>query len=153
MAKSRIFEKKKMSTTKTVFTEINPIDYIHSLQLSEQKLQDSISFLHFFEKVSGYEPKMWGPSIIGFGKYAYKYESGHGGEAPMLGFSPRKAAFSLYVFTGLESHEHLLENLGKFTKGKACIYVKKASDIHFDVLEKLMTATLTYLRETYKEVV
>lgn len=142
-----------MSTTKTVFTEVKPLDYIQSLQLSPQKQGDSIEFMHFFEKISGFEPKMWGPSIVGFGKYAYTYDSGHSGEAPMLGFSPRKAAFSLYVFTGLEAHEHLLEGLGKFTKGKACIYVKKASDINFDVLEKLMLATLKYLRETYKEVV
>lgn len=142
-----------MSTTKTIFTEVKPLDYIHSLQLSELKLHDSIVFLHFFEKISGFESKMWGPSIIGFGKYAYKYDSGHGGEAPLLGFSPRKTAFSLYVFTGLEEHEHLLEGLGKFTKGKACIYVKKASDIQFDVLEKLMLTTMNYLRETYKEVI
>ena len=68
-------------------------------------------------KISGHEPKMWGPSIIGFGNYHYKFDSGHEGDAPLIGFSPRKAAISLYVFTGLEEHKGLLEELGKF-KGK-----------------------------------
>ena len=142
-----------MPQNKTTWTDVKVNEFIESLEYTEAKKSDVFTFLTFFEKVSGYEPKMWGPSIIGFGKYAYKYDSGHGGEAPMLGFSPRKAAFSLYVFTGLETHEHLLEGLGKFTKGKACIYVKKASDIQFDVLEKLMLSTMTYLRETYKELI
>lgn len=72
---------------------------------------------------------MGGPSIIGFGAYHYTYESGHEGDAPLPGFSPRKAAISLYVFTGLKEHEYLLKDLGKFKMGKACIYIKKLSDI------------------------
>jgi hypothetical protein len=92
---------------------------------------------------------MWGPSIIGFGSYSYTYPSGHSGEAPLIGFSPRKAAFSLYVFTGLSEHEHLLEELGKHTIGKACIYVKKLSDIDIKVLKALMKHTITYLQKTH----
>jgi hypothetical protein len=93
---------------------------------------------------------MWGPSIVGFGSYHYKYESGHEGDAPMVGFSPRKAAISLYVFSGLKDHEYLLDGLGKFTMGKACIYVKKLSDIHQPVLIKIMQESIKYLKEKYE---
>ena len=92
---------------------------------------------------------MWGPSIIGFGSYHYKYSSGHEGDAPLAGFSPRKAAISLYVFTGLAEHEHLLKDLGKFKMGKACIYVKKLSDINLQVLATLIRETIKYLRSKY----
>jgi hypothetical protein len=92
---------------------------------------------------------MWGAGIIGFGQYHYKYASGHEGDAPLVGFSPRKTAYSLYVFTGLPEHEHLLADLGKFTMGKACIYVKKLSDIRLDVLKNLCLASIDYLRKTY----
>jgi hypothetical protein len=92
---------------------------------------------------------MWGPSIIGFGSYHYKYASGHEGNAPMLGFSPRKAAISLYVFTGLQEHRHLLDNLGKYKMGKACIYIKQLSDIDEKVLKTIMKESIRYLKATY----
>jgi len=90
--------------------------------------------------------------MIGFGKYHYKSErSRQEGDWPLVGFSPRKAAISLYVYTGSKQHEHLLEGLGKFKMGKACLYVKKLSDINIDALQKLMGATIEFLREKYKE--
>jgi len=95
---------------------------------------------------SGFEPKMWGPSIIGFGSYHYKYASGHEGDAPILGFSPRKTAFSLYVFC-TEQQNALLENLGDLKMGKSCIYAKKLSDINLQVLEKLCKSTIAYHNE------
>jgi Domain of unknown function (DU1801) len=101
------------------------------------------------QKITGYPPKMWGPSIIGFGSYHYKYDSGHEGIMPLSGFSPRKSAFSLYVFTGEKEHEYLLEDLGKFKMGKACIYVKKLSDIDLYQLKKLMLATIDFLETKY----
>lgn len=104
------------------------------------------------QSVTGFEPKMWGPSIIGFGRYHYKYASGHEGEMPLVGFSPRKAAISLYVFTGRKEHEHLLENLGKFRKGKSCIYVNKLADIDQDALKQLMTETIHFLHEKYGKI-
>jgi hypothetical protein len=100
---------------------------------------------------TGYEPKMWGPSIIGFGSYHYKSEkSRQEGDWPLIGFSPRKAAISLYVYTGAKEHEYLLKDLGKFKMGKACIYVKKLSDINQDVLRKLMKGTIDYLQTKYR---
>jgi hypothetical protein len=94
---------------------------------------------------------MWGPGIIGFGYYHYKYDSGHEGDMPLVGFSPRKAAFSLYVFTGLEEHQHLLEHLRKFKMGKACIYVNKLADIDLEVLTTLVKETINYLKLIYGE--
>jgi hypothetical protein len=99
---------------KTQTTQANVLDFINSFANTEQKRQDSMELLKLMQQTTGFEPKMWGPSIIGFGNYYYKYSSGHQGNAPLIGFSPRKAAISLYVFTGLEEHKYLLEGLGKF---------------------------------------
>lgn len=93
---------------------------------------------------------MWGSSIIGFGKYHYKSDrSNQEGDWPLVAFSPRKAAISLYVFSGAPEHERLLKDLGKFTIGKACIYIKRLSDINNEELEKLITATVTFLENKY----
>ena len=102
------------------------------------------------KKITGHEARMWGPSIIGFGKYHYKYASGHEGDAPLMGFSPRKAAISLYVYIGLGEHEHLLNGLGKFKMGKFCIYIKRLSDIDRQKLKVLMTESLKYMQTKYK---
>lgn len=138
-----------MAKNKTQITEVKVEDFIESFANTEQKKQDSFELIKLMKKATGFEPKMWGPSIIGFGSYHYKYDSGHEGDASLLGFSPRKAAISLYVYTGLEKHEYLLTNLGKFKKGKACIYVNKLKDINIDELKKLMEETLKYMKEKY----
>lgn|SRR5690554_2083039 len=138
-----------MAKNKTQATEANVEEFIVSFANTEQKKQDSFTLIKLMKKLTGEEPKMWGPSIIGFGSYHYKYKSGHEGDAPLLGFSPRKSAISLYVFTGLDKHEYLLKNLGKFKKGKACIYVNKLEDIHIDELENVMKVTIDYIKEKY----
>jgi hypothetical protein len=140
-----------MAKNKTEFTGKDVEEFILENVESVQRQKDSFSLIDFMKKVTGLEPKMWGPSIIGFGSYRYKYASGHGGEAPLVGFSPRKAAISLYVFTGLEEHQHLLEGLGKFKMGKACIYAKRLSDINMEKLEVLMQETIRFLHEKYRE--
>ena len=100
---------------------------------------------------TGYEPKMWGPSIIGFGLYHYKSEkSRQEGDWPLVGFSPRKAAISLYVYSGCPGQEDLLKELGKFKMGKGCIYVKKLSDINQETLKKIMKSTIDFLQEKYR---
>lgn len=138
-----------MAKNKTAQTNENVIQFIETFATSEQKKQDSYALLQLMQEVSGYEPKMWGPTIIGFGSYHYKYDSGHEGDAPLLGFSPRKAAISLYVFTGLKEHEPLLEGLGKFKMGKSCIYANKVADINLEVLKKLMQETIVYMNNKY----
>lgn len=138
-----------MAKTKTTATGEDVIAFIERTVDNAQKRADSLVLIDFMERVSGKKAYMWGPSIIGFGSYHYVYESGHSGDAPMIGFSPRKAAISLYVFTGLQEHAHVLEGLGKYTMGKACIYVKKLSDIDLDVLEHVMRHSIDYLKEKY----
>lgn len=140
-----------MAKTKTAETEKDVKEFIREFTDSEQKRQDSYELIQLMEQVSGFKAKMWGPSIIGFGSYHYKYASGHEGDAPLLGFSPRKAAISLYVFTGEPGQDDLLKDLGKFTRGKACIYVKKMSDINQESLVKLMKNTMTLTKEKYGE--
>jgi hypothetical protein len=92
---------------------------------------------------------MWGPSIIGFGSYHYKYKTGHEGDAPLVGFSPRKAKISLYFATGDPDREALLENLGKHTTGKACVYINKMADIDVDLLRAMIKRSVSFLQETY----
>lgn len=138
-----------MAKNKTAATQQNVFDFIEEFSTTEQKKTDALQLIALMKQLSGFEPYMWGTSIVGFGTYHYKYESGHEGDAPLLGFSPRKTAISLYVFTGLEQHESLLEGLGKYKRGKACIYINKLSDIEEAVLLRVMSATLHYLRETY----
>lgn len=137
-----------MAKNKTVPTQASVTDFINAVD-NDQKRKDSFRLIELMKEISDQEPYMWGPSIIGFGNYHYVYDSGHEGDAPLLGFSPRKAAISLYIFTGLDQHKHLLDNLGKFTMGKACIYVKKLEDINEEVLVKVMKQTLAYLQEKY----
>lgn len=136
---------------KTTSTEASVLAFIEKSADTDQKKADSFELIKLMQSVSGFEPKMWGPSIIGFGNYHYKYASGHEGDAPLIGFSPRKAAISLYVFTGLDEQLHLLDNLGKFKMGKACIYVKKLSDIDTEELKNIMQTTIQYLKEQYPE--
>jgi hypothetical protein len=107
---------------KTTETEVDVIDFINSFVDNEQKKQDSFLLIQLMQKWSGFEPKMWGPTMIGFGSYHYKYASGHEGDAMLIGFSPRKAEFSLYVSAPGHENKELLTQLGKYKMGKACIY-------------------------------
>lgn len=139
-----------MAEIKTKQTNADVYEFIKAFANTEQKQTDSLEIVRLMQELSGFEPKMWGSSIIGFGSYHYKSErSRQNGDWPLVGFSPRKAAISLYVYTGLPEHEYLLCNLGKYTKGKACIYIKKLSDINTEVLIKLIIETINYLKLKY----
>tara|TARA_R110002072_G_scaffold293232_3_gene462437 strand:- start:7657 stop:8079 length:423 start_codon:yes stop_codon:yes gene_type:complete len=138
-----------MAKNKTKPTKASVTDFINAVE-NEQKRKDSYRLIELMKDVSGEEPYMWGPSIIGFGNYHYKYKSGHEGDAPILGFSPRKAAISLYAFTGLDEHKNQLDSLGKFTMGKACIYVKKLEDIDEKTLIDVMKQTISFIETTYQ---
>ncbi len=139
-----------MAKNKTTYTEIDVMDFINSYVDNEQKKADSFRLIELMQEWSGSKPKMWGPTIIGFGNYHYKYDSGHEGEAPVLGFSPRKAAFSLYVYSNTEKSKLLVNDLGKFKMSKACIYVKKLSDINISILQELCMESIQYINEHYK---
>ena len=99
-----------------------------------------------FRRVTGFAPLMWGPSIIGYGRYAYRYASGHAGEAAATGFSPRKAEHSIYILPGYQDYGAILVRLGKHRTGKACLYVRHLSDIDMDVLGELIAAGLRDLQ-------
>lgn len=131
---------------KTQVTTVNVTDFINAFVDKEQKKQDSFSLIALMQEWSGFEPKMWGPTMIGFGSYHYKYASGHEGDFFLIGFSPRKAQFSLYVTALGHDNQHLLNNLGKFTMGKACIYFKKLSDLNLIVLEQLCKETIKFVK-------
>ncbi|MEJ7739957.1 MAG: DUF1801 domain-containing protein [Chitinophagaceae bacterium] len=139
-----------MATNKTAETEISVTDFINSYVNNDQKKADSFRLIELMSEWAGFEPRMWETTIIGFGSYHYKYASGHEGDAPLIGFSPRKAEFSLYVFSPTEENKHLLDNLGKYKIGKACIYIKKLSDINIVTLEKLCKTTIAYLNEHHQ---
>ena len=138
-----------MAELKTKQTDADVTDFINTFADTEQKRKDSFELLKIMQDFTGFEPKMWGASIIGFGRYHYKStRSTQEGDWPLVGFSPRKAAISLYVYSGLPEHAYLLENLGKYKMGKACIYVKKLSDIDQEVLKKMMQETIDFLTKT-----
>ena len=139
-----------MAELKTKQTEVNVADFINTFADTEQKRKDAFELLKLMQDFTGFEPKMWGASIIGFGSYHYKSErSRQEGDWPLVGFSPRKAAISLYVYSGAPGQEELLKDLGKFKMGAGCIYVKKLSDINQDVLKKIMKATIEFLQAKY----
>lgn len=140
-----------MAKNKTTYTTESVTEFLNHIE-NKQKHADSLHLIELMRTVTKEEPKMWGPSIIGFGTYHYQYASGHSGEAPILGFSPRKAAISLYVYSGCSGQETVLSDLGKFTMGKACIYIKKLSDIKEKELLTLMKTTLSFLSTTHKRI-
>lgn len=135
---------------KTVITEQNVTDFINSYVDNEQKKKDSFQLIELLKTWSNSEPKMWGPSIIGFGTYHYKYASGHEGDAPVIAFSPRKTALTLYVYSDTEKSNLAIKNLGKYKMSKACIYVKKLSDIDVSALEILCLESIKYISENHE---
>ena len=131
-----------MAEAKTQITEVDPADFIAGVK-PESKRKDAEMLDALFRKVTGEKPQMWGPSIIGYGSYHYRYDSGREGDMCRQGFSPRKAKHSLYVLRcGEQSEEDvfapLLARLGKHSRGAACLYVNKLADIDLDVLEEMI---------------
>ncbi|CAN7535828.1 DUF1801 domain-containing protein [Paenibacillus sp. LjRoot153] len=133
---------------KTKETDSSVLEFIENVE-SIKKREDAYQLLDIFTEVTGYEAKMWGPSIIGFGTYHYKYASGHEGDAPLVGFSPRKAKISLYFATGDTDREELLKELGKHEAAKACVYINKVADINVDILKALISQSVSFLQERY----
>lgn len=139
-----------MFEPKTKVTEVRVTDFIETIE-NEKKRADAYQLLEIFKEETGMEPVMWGPSIIGFGKYHYKYATGHEGDAAIVGFSPRKAKISLYLMYDSEERTQLLEKFGKHTTGVACTYINKLADIDTDVLRTMIRRTMEIVREMYPE--
>ena len=137
-----------MAKNKTAETEVSVTDFIKAVP-DEKKQNDAFRIVDMMKSASGYEPKMWGPSIIGFGSYHYKYESGHEGDAPLVGFSPRKAAISLYIGIPGDEREQLLQRFGKHKSAKSCIYINKLDDIDIDVFKEMIVIGVENMKGKY----
>jgi hypothetical protein len=136
-----------MAKNKTTETTENVDDFLKKVT-DPVKRKDSYTLIGMMEKQSGFPARMWGPSIIGFGSYHYKYESGHEGDAPLIGFSPRSSAISLYLSCDFKMKEELLQKFGKYKIAKSCIYIKKLADIDLNILTKMIDHSLTVQEET-----
>ena len=137
-----------MAENKTKETSENVLAFINAVP-DLQRRQDSFDLITWMGEITGSPAIMWGPSIIGFGKYHYKYASGHEGDAPLLGFSPRKAAISLYIYNCEGEETALLSKLGKFKMGKACIYIKRLSDIDLSIAKQIAEESIKSVQDRY----
>ena len=137
-----------MAENKTKVTAVDPHDLIKKQVDDPQKRQDSEELIALMSSVTGKPPKMWGPTIVGFGKYHYKYDSGREGDLCMIGFSPRKPSLVLYMFGAVEDKE-LMSRFGKYKTGKGCIYIKRLDDIDRRVLKKLIVNCVAEMRKKY----
>ena len=134
-----------MAENKTKPTKVSVKKFIDTVE-DEQKRKDSYLLIDMMKKITKSEPKMWGPSIVGFDSYHYKYASGREGDMCITGFSPRKPAFSVYIMSGFTKYPELMKKLGKYKKGGGCLYIKKLEDVDLKVLIELIKESVKYLK-------
>ena len=137
-----------MAENKTKKTEQSPQNYIANIS-DDARRADCQSIIEMMAEISGWEPKMWGASIVGFGEYHYTYESGREGDALRIGFSNRAQNISVYIMPGYQDFEDELARLGKHKKGKACLYIKRLSDVDEAVLREIIIKGLRLMEEKY----
>lgn len=140
-----------MAETKTKFTVVKPKDFVAQVP-NETRRKDAQVLLKLFEKVTGWKPQMYGPTIVGYGAYEYTYASGHTGKACMIGFSPRGSTLAIYsgmMATGEEAQPYLAK-LGKYKTGKGCLYINKLEDVDMAAFEKLLKAGLANMKKKAK---
>ena len=136
-----------MAELKTKKTAASVRDFLNSVP-DERKRKDSFAIVKLMQEVTGTRPAMWGPGIVGFGKYHYKYASGHEGDAPLAGFSPRKQNLTLYIMAGFDGRAELLGKLGKYKTGKACLYINKLEDVDLSTLKELVRRSFEHMQRT-----
>jgi len=139
-----------MAELKTKVNDQSVAKFLGSVK-EEQTRADCFAIMEMMKQATGAEPKMWGSSIVGFGSYHYKYESGREGDWFLTGFSPRKQSLTLYIMAGFEQYEELMKKLGKYKTGKSCLYVKKLAEVDQPTLRKLIQQSVKYLRKTRKD--
>ena len=137
------------SENKTKPTDVSPAEFIASVE-HDRRREDAEVLLKWFEDVTGYAPKMWGPSLIGYGRYHYKYDSGREGDMLVTGFSPRKANLVMYIMPGYRDMGEKLARLGKHKLGKSCLYINKLADIDMDVLREIVEDGVAYMKANYQ---
>ena len=139
-----------MAKTKTFKTNQDVTAFVNAVP-DERKRKDSFTLIEIMSGITGLKPYMFGPTIIGFGNYHYKYESGHEGDAPLAGFSPRKSAITLYVAIDFPGKKELLKNLGKQNSSVSCVYFKTLDDISIPVLRKMIAASSKHIKKLYPD--
>jgi len=137
-----------MSSLKTKRNDTDPRTFIESVE-HDKRREDALFLLDFMTRITGETPKMWGGSIIGFGSYHYRYDSGREGDWFLTGFSPRKQNLSVYIMAGFDRYEELMEKLGKHKTGKSCLYINKMEDVDLAVLQELIEESVKYMKEKY----
>ncbi|HEY4425283.1 MAG TPA: DUF1801 domain-containing protein [Pyrinomonadaceae bacterium] len=135
-----------MAELKTKPTNQSVKEFLNQISEPERRA-DCFEVAKIMEEITGEKPKMWGPSIVGFGSYHYKYASGREGDWPVTGFSPRKKDLTLYLMMGFAKHADLMEKLGKHSGSKSCLYIKRLSDVHIPTLKKLIKISVKDLKE------
>lgn len=137
-----------MAGNKTVATEGDAEAFLETVD-NPKRQADARAVFDMMARVTGEPARMWGPSMIGFGEYHYKYDSGREGDFFMTGLSPRKAALSVYIMPGFEPYEDLLSRLGKYKTGRSCLYINKLEDVDQRVLEELIKASFEDMKAMY----
>lgn len=138
-----------MAENKTRATIASVTEFINSIE-DRQKRADARKVAAMMRRVTGKRAKMWGSSIVGYGTYHYKYESGREGDCMITGFSPRRQALTVYILAGFRRFDTLMGKLGKYKTGKSCLYIKRLSDVDEKVLEKLIDRSVKYMRKNYE---
>ena len=136
-----------MAELKTKKTAASVKDFLNRVP-EERKRKDSFALLKLMQEVTGARPAMWGPSIVGFGSYHYKYASGREADWPLAGFSPRKQNLTLYITAGFDGYGELLGKLGKFKTGKVCLYINRLEDVDLATLKELVRRSVEHMRST-----
>jgi hypothetical protein len=134
-----------MAELKTKPTTVSVTDFLESVN-DEERRKDCFTVVKIMQKATGAKPRMWGPSIVGFGDYRYTNSRGRGTDWFLIGFSPRKSDLTLYLMPGSPRHGELLKTLGKHKTGKACVYIKRLADVDQDVLRTMVEESVEYLR-------
>jgi hypothetical protein len=137
-----------MAKNKTIETENSVADFLATIG-DVKRREDCMSIIDLLSKVSGFEPKMWGTGIVGFGTYNYKYESGYTGNAPLAGLASRKNAITVYMASTFDQREALLSQLGKHKSSKACIYIQKLEDVDISILSQIVKKSIEHIKKTY----
>ncbi len=135
-----------MAENKTQKTGASVDEFLAAVP-NRQRQEDGLALLAVMKDVTGLEPEMWGPSIVGFGEYHYRYESGREGDMPLAGFSPRSRSLSLYIMDGFDGYDELLARLGKHRKGVSCLYVNKLDDVGSETLRELVARSYQHMRD------
>jgi hypothetical protein len=138
----------KKSALKTTPTPVSVRDFLAGVDDPERR-KDAETALSIYKAITGLDPKMWGPSIIGYGSYHYKYDSGREGDMCAAGFSPRSSSMVFYIMGGAPGADPLFKRLGKYKTGKSCLYVKRLSDVDVGVLGQIIARSWAYMKKTY----